>query len=264
MVPSDVVDRLHSSQGDGVLGVVHDDARDPFRDSLSSLQDRFDSLTSSRSNADRVYQALKGSIENNELRPGVRLAEEVVAEALQVSRTPVREALVRLEAEALVTRDSHGSLSVSQITVEQIVELYVVREALDGAAARLAAKYADAFAIQKLERINARMEDAAADRRFGEMADLNIQFHSVLAEASRNRMLATFIDQIHRFVKRFQTTTFEHGQRGAVAVAEHTALIEAIRQRDSHRAEAVAREHMRQALDVRIIMESTRPDAGAR
>ena len=225
-------------------------------DGSPALRASFSALTSAASTADRVHQALKTTIETKELEPGVRLAEESLADIFQVSRTPIREALVRLEAEGLANRDKHGSLFVSQITVDQIVELYVVREALDGATARLAARHADSFEIQKLQRINSRMASASDAGRFQEMAELNIQFHTVLASASRNLMLASFVEQIHRFVKRFQTTTFEHGDRSGVAVAEHAALIEAIEERDPELAEARAREHMRGALEVRITMES--------
>lgn len=207
------------------------------------------------SSADAVHDALVEGIENGWLVPGTRLGEVYLAGVFSVSRTPIREALMRLEAEHLVERDRHRGLVVSRVTVEQIIEIYVVREALDGAAARLAASSALTLDIEELTQINDRLDGAARARRFAAMAELNVQFHLILARASRNEMLLRFTEQLYRFVRRFETTTFSHPGRAESALAEHRELIDALRRRDPAGAERIAREHMRRALDVRIKLE---------
>jgi DNA-binding FadR family transcriptional regulator len=90
------------------------------------------------------------------------------------------------------------------------------------------------------------------------MAVLNIDFHDLLAAASGNTMLVELIGQVHRFVKRFRTTTFSHPNRAAEAVDEHDALLDAVIGGDADQAEGLARSHMRAALEVRIHLEAER------
>jgi len=230
----------------------------PSEDATASLRKSFLGLAESGSTAARVHRVLTVAIENGDLTSGTRLAEESLAGVFAVSRTPIREALVRLEVEALAERDRHGSLFVSGITVDQIIEVYVVREALDGAAARLAAGHADLLDLQQLHHINDNLVDAARDGRYDEMAEMNIEFHAVLARASKNLILQSFITQIHSFVRRFQTTTFSYPERAITAVTEHEAILAALENRDGGSAESLARDHMRRALDVRILIEADR------
>lgn len=227
-----------------------DDGRD-----TTELREYFVSLGKASSTAERVYTAVVYGIETGRLRPPNRLAEESLAEVFGVSRTPVREALVRLEAENLVDRDRYG-LYVNEITANQIIELYVIREALDGVAARLATRYFQPLDVQQLRRINERMRAAAEAGEYDEMAALNIEFHTVLARASKNQMVQRFVDQVHGWVRRFRTTTFAYPDRALKAVAEHDELLAAIEGRREEDAERLAREHMRQAVEIRIKIEA--------
>lgn len=206
--------------------------------------------------ADRVKSALVEAIEDGSVAAGARLGEEPLAGVFGVSRTPVREALLRLENENLAERDRRGALRVAGISAQQIIELYVVREALDGAAARLAASNVQPLELKQLAGLNDAMRAAGTEGRFDEMADLNVKFHDLLARSSRNEMLEQFMAQIHGFVRRFRTTTFSYPDRALTAVAEHDELLAAIGAGDEEAAERVARAHMRRALDVRIALEA--------
>jgi len=230
----------------------------PGPDAIASMRAIFVEAGPEGSTADRVHLVLTSAIERGGLEPGTRLAEETLAKAFSVSRTPIREALVRLEAEGLADRDRHGRLFVGGITVDQIVEVYAVREALDGAAARLAAAHADPLDLQRLRRVNEEMVEAAREGRYENMAEMNIEFHSLLARAGKNLMLVSFIGQIHSFVRRFDSTTFTYSERAVSAVTEHEAILAALERHDGSAAESLARDHMRKALDVRILMEADR------
>jgi DNA-binding GntR family transcriptional regulator len=207
------------------------------------------------STGEAIRIALERGIEDGIIEPGARLGEGYLASLFSVSRTPVREALSRLEAQRLAERDGRG-LVVPRVSVEQIIEVFAVREALDGTAARLAATHALALDLNELERINVQLQELAQAGEFGAMADLNVQFHDVLGRASRNQILLQFVRQVLSVVRRFKTTTFSKPGRGLEAVAEHAALLAALRARDPDTAERVAREHMRNALEVRIQLET--------
>jgi DNA-binding GntR family transcriptional regulator len=206
------------------------------------------------STAEAIRIALVRGIEDGILEPGARLGEGYLATLFSVSRTPVREALSRLEAQRFAQRDGRG-LVVPRVSVEQIIEVFAVREALDGTAARLAASHALALDLNELDRINVQMRELAAAGEFGAMADMNVQFHDVLARASRNEMLLHFVRDVLSVVRRFKTTTFSKPGRALEAVEEHEALLAALRAHDAETAELVAREHMRNALEVRIQLE---------
>jgi DNA-binding GntR family transcriptional regulator len=208
--------------------------------------------------ADTVHRTLAEAIIGGGLPPGWRLAETRLASLFDVSRTPVREALTRLRSEGLVEQDERRGLVVSTMSDQEILEVYVLREALDGIAARHAARFASPVDIEHLRQLNGAMAEAANARDFARMAGLNVQFHEVLADASHNLLLLGFVKQTHRWVRRFKTTTFEYTGRALKAIAEHELIMSAIEARDGEGAEGAAREHMRKAADVRLRMQAER------
>lgn len=169
---------------------------------------------------------------------------------------------MRLESENLAARNRRSGLVVADVSAEQILEIYVIREALDGIAARQAAHYHSPADIAALERINEQMARAAAEGAYTRMATLNVEFHTALARASRNQMLQRFVDQVHQAVRRFTRTTFAEPDRAQEAVEEHRMIIKAVRAQDEEAAEASARRHMHNALNVRMAMELDRGTAG--
>jgi DNA-binding GntR family transcriptional regulator len=222
---------------------------DPFQ----RLNKIFEAQTGST--ASRVRQALATGVEDGWLPPGTRLGEVRLASAFTVSRTPVREALFRLEAEGLIDRDARGHV-VSRLSSHQIIELYEVREALDGAAARSAALRAPRLEFERLKTLNHSMRSAANEERFDDMADINVEFHGILAIAAGNTMLLDLVAQVHSHVKRFQKTTLAFPGRAAEVIKEHGELIDALMSGDADRAESVARSHIQAARDVRITIEA--------
>lgn len=208
------------------------------------------------SNADAVYNALVEEIVSGLLPQGTHLVEERLAALFTVSRTPVREALMRLENEHVAERDRHRGLVVSYVTGQQIIDVYVIREALDGIAASLAARYASPIDIAELEHLNELMIASGQAKDYSRMARLNIDFHTVLARASRNQMLQRFVHDIHRWVQRIPATTLSEPKRAEQASTEHRRLVAALKSNDSVAAEEVARSHIRAAMSIRMRMQA--------
>ncbi|MGE3268965.1 MAG: GntR family transcriptional regulator [Chloroflexota bacterium] len=213
-------------------------------------------LTGSAAAGDGVYEALRAAIVSKRLMPGDRLAEEQLAKQFGVSRTPVREALLRLETEQFATRVARRGLVVRPIPEREVLEVYAVRSALDGLAASLAADQATPPDRARLRWLSQQIGDAASQSDFAKMAELNIEFHEAVCDAAHNGMLLLFMRQIHDWVRRFGSTdtTFAHPGRAEQAILEHERIVDAIEAGDGDLAGNLAREHMNRAREVRISM----------
>jgi DNA-binding GntR family transcriptional regulator len=204
--------------------------------------------------AEAVYMTLREAILHGVLTAGQPLGEIPLAEVFGRSRTPIREAILRLESEKLAERFSRRGLVVAQITREEVLEVYAVREMLDGFSARLAALGIMPAELDRLSWLNERLRDAATAGDAKAMIELNIEFHEAICQASRNSLLLEFVKRIHEWVRRFSDTTMSEPGRGLEAVAEHEALLQAIRARDPESAERIARDHMGRARQLRVHM----------
>ena len=134
-----------------------------------------------------VYDRLCEQIRSGTIRPGARLTETELAARLGVSRTPVREAIRRLEADGLVDHQPRSGAVVRQLAYPEIMELYEMRTVLEGTAARLSARAASPMELEALRSINAEMARAVEDA--ARLVRLNRQFHARLLDAARNRFL---------------------------------------------------------------------------
>lgn len=228
----------------------------------AELRSTFQAHLRHLSSADAAHRTLTDAITDGDVPAGQALREEELAALFQISRTPIREALMRLEAERLATRTRRG-LAVSEISAEEIIEVYELREALDGVAARLAARFRTDADLAELRSLHELMSDAAVRGDHRRMARLNVDFHRVLARAARNGMLLDFVDSIHKWVLRFHSTTFEYPGRAEEALAEHARIVEAVAAGDPDLAETIAKEHMGRARKIRIEMQA-RSDAERR
>ena len=208
--------------------------------------------------ADMVYHAVRRAILEGELAPGDRLLEERLAADLGVSRTPVREAIARLEAERFVERSPRAGLIVTVITQREIEDVYAVREVLEGLAARLCAQVAATSDRQRLELLESEIELAAASGDSAAMEQANRRLHDTLAMASRNDTLIHSLQQIRFTFVRYGPTTMAEPGRAEVAVRQHRALLQAIFDRDEDAAERLAREHIASARNVRLVMQTRR------
>ena len=194
------------------------------------------------SRADQVSEKIREAIRHGKYTSGDHIRETEVAEWLQVSRTPVREALRRLESEGLLTFESWRGVVVANLDRQQISELYAMREMLEGAAARLAARHIDPGEIDLLDILMDRAESVSGDPR--KLADINRQYHETIYLAAHNRYLTQTIEQLRNALALLQGTTYSVPGRAETAAREHRAIVEAIRNRDPDEAEAAARRHV--------------------
>jgi len=182
-------------------------------------------------------------------KPGSRLVESELAERFGVSRTPIREALQRLETQSLLTRDGR-SLIVASLDHNQMAELYVVRTELEGLAARLAAQHASVEEVNVLQQMvdadRMRVSNAAA------LARSNKRFHKQLHLASHNRFLVQQLDLVYRSMALLATTSLAVEGRGPVALDEHQAIVTAISDRDGALAYEAVKQHLSQAFVTRL------------
>ena len=204
--------------------------------------------------ANAIYLTLREAILTNVLPAGERLAEPQLAALFKRSRTPIREAILRLEWERLAERSVRRGFVVGGISLDEVLEIYAVREVIDGLAARLAAEGSLPSDLEHLRWLNRRLRKAGEQHDYKLMLELNIEFHESIARASRNGLLLQFMRQIHDWVRRFSDTTFSYRGRGAEAAKEHDALLEALARRDPDAAERIARDHMARARQVRMAM----------
>jgi len=201
-----------------------------------------------------AYILILEAIDMGEFKPGDRLVESDLADRFGVSRTPIREALQRLETQSLLARDGR-SLIVASLDHNQMAELYVVRTELEGLAARLAARHATEEEIQVLREMvdddRAVMNDPSA------LARANRRFHKMIHLASHNRYLVQQLDLVHRSMALMATTSLAAQGRGENAIAEHQAIVDAISRRDEDAAYKALRDHISVAFVTRLKLDNT-------
>lgn len=200
-----------------------------------------------------AYSLILDAIDAGLYKPGARMVESELAERFGVSRTPIREALQRLETQSLLIRDGR-SLIVASLDHNQLAELYAVRAELEGLAARLAAQHAAPEEVRVLREM---VED---DRKRvndpGELARANRRFHKQIHLASHNRYLVQQLDLVHRTMALLATSSLAVEGRSATAVAEHDAIVSAIEARNGDAADEALRAHISRAFETRLRLDS--------
>lgn len=196
-----------------------------------------------------AYSLILEAIDVGVFKPGDRLVESDLAERFGVSRTPIREALQRLETQSLLARDGR-SLIVSSLDHNQMAELYVVRTELEGLAARLAARHATAEEVRVLHDMV--VEDQKLVDDPSALARANRRFHKQIHLASHNRYLVQQLDLVHRSMALMATTSIAVEGRGEDTLVEHQAIVDAISSRDEDGAYTALRNHISQAFVTRL------------
>ena len=202
------------------------------------------------SRSELVYQSLRDAIARGELKPGERVMEVEVAAWLDVSRTPVRDALRRLESEGMLAVEPRTGLVVKSITREAMLELYVMRELLEGTAARLCARHASDVEIMELQDIIGREERSQAD--YDALVGLNRAFHDAIHRGAHNRYLEKSLNAVNDSMCLLGKSQMLIPERAQEAHFEHAEIFGAIRKRDADAAEAIARRHVRSAQKQRL------------
>lgn len=197
--------------------------------------------------ADRVFSEIQNAIVKGELQPGSKMSEAELAARYGISRGPLREALRRLEGRKLLTRIPHVGVRVISLSYEELIQIYQVREAMEGLAARLAALHMTAEEVQGLKDLLTQHEkqDELQEGRAYFQEEGDFDFHYRIVQGSRNEVLTQMLcgELYHRVrLYRYQFSVTEG--RPQKAFSEHHRIIEAIESRDGEMAEILMRRHI--------------------
>jgi DNA-binding GntR family transcriptional regulator len=202
--------------------------------------------------ADRVYQLLRQQIISGDIPPRGAVQEAAITRLTGASRTPVREALRRLEAENLISRSPTGAYSVTELSVQELMDIYELRGILEGHAARLAADRRGRVELARLADVVDAMAAAIHDHDDERLNRLNGTFHDLIAESSGSRYLQNQIRSIREHFERYRLPALSVPGRREEAHLEHDHLMQAIKDQDADAAERIARDHVREASRLRL------------
>jgi len=198
---------------------------------------------------DWAYEEIRDAIIALRLQPGDALREAALAGRLGVSKTPVREALGRLEKEGLVETTSFKGAVVSSYSREDLIEIYQLRELLEGAAARAAAEGSTAEALDRLDWIVERSRELRTAGDLEALADLLGEFDDVVYAQVKNSRIAALIENLRAHLSRIGKLTEKIPGRVEASVEEHAMIVEALAAHDADEAERLIRMHIRSVLN---------------
>ena len=194
-----------------------------------------------------VLEALREAIVTGVLEPGERLMEIQLAEELGVSRTPIREAIRKLELEGFVVMIPRKGAYVAGVSYKDVKDVFEIRAALEGLAAGLAAEKITDEEIEQMERV---LHYEKEPDNLEEMVQSDTDFHALLYKASRNEKLIWILVNLREQIQRFRSTSLAVPGRVKNAIAEHREILEAIARHDVKEAQALATAHIENAANV--------------
>jgi DNA-binding GntR family transcriptional regulator len=191
--------------------------------------------------ADRVFGSLCDAIVSGEIASGSKISEPELAKRFDVSRASLREAIGRLEACNLVRRRPNVGARVVDLSLDELLEIYRIREALEGMAARLAAEQMSKSELKELEAL-------LADEQQFDPGDINHDFHYAIVQGAKNRRLAHLLcDDLYHLMRMYRYQFGRESGRASTASKEHGLILDAIRDRDGELAELLMRRHIRKS-----------------
>ncbi len=199
-----------------------------------------------------VYEELKMQILTGAIVPGTRMMEVELAEEMGVSRTPIREAIRKLEKEGLVVIEPRRGAYASQISTQDMVEILEVRENMEGLAAFFAASRMQPEEIAELKEIEAKYNDAVIEGSMEDMIKYDTRFHRIIVESCNNKILVQMIEQLQELVLRFRYIYYDNFRRAENMPEEHRMIIEAIESGNAEAARDAADTHISRLKDLVI------------
>lgn len=212
-------------------------------------------MTDSSPKGSLTFEALtrlRDEIIQGKMRPNERLIAADLAERLNTSRTPIREALQLLEAEQLVVAAKRGYV-VREHTKEEIVEIYEVRAALEGMAARLAAQKTGTSAYKDIEAIGAHRDSLVTSNDRKRIVDLNDEFHAAIFAASGNSRLDRINRSNSQHFFNYRIAELYTKEETKISIKGHALILKAIKNHDADQADSAAQEHVLEALKVTLL-----------
>jgi len=203
-------------------------------------------LAQSRGLKIQVYEALRELIGHMDIYSSndpIRLDERALGEQLGVSRTPVREAISRLEQEGIVENIARRGAFVVRKNKDEILDIVDVWAALESMAARLATSRASDAEIAQLRANFSTYDGAEARANIDEYSDTNIEFHQTIIRLGHSELITQMADQLFFHMRAIRASTIKDRDRVAQSVMDHSRIIEAIEERDAYHAEQLVRDH---------------------
>jgi DNA-binding GntR family transcriptional regulator len=201
-----------------------------------------------------VFEHLKQAIIRGEVAPGDRLVESRLADALDISRTPVREAIHKLEREGLLRKLPKGGFTVMNLSREDIEETFGIRCVLESYAARLAAQNYTKEELSTLEDKIREFQQLLDKGQLEELPRINTEFHSLFYALSRSPRLIKMINDLRDQIYRFRKILLKKDKWAEVSNQDHRKMLDAMRQRDVNRVERVVKQHI--ARGHRIVLNA--------
>ena len=201
---------------------------------------------------DVVFENLRGAIVEGKLKPGQRLMEVQLAEQLGVSRTPVREAIRKLELEGLVVMIPRKGAYVANMSLKDVIDVLEIRASLEGLAASLAAERITDEDIKKLESIVEEFNDSINESDVEALLRKDVEFHECIFKSTNNKKLHQLINSLWEQVYRFRVTYISDYDSTVNIVEEHKMILDAIKRRDSKLAKQSAMQHIQTAENFMI------------
>lgn len=202
-----------------------------------------------------VYEELRNLILSGEIKPGTRMMEIELADSMGVSRTPIREAIRKLEKEGLVTIEPRKGAYVSTISMNDIVNILQIRGTLEGLAATLAATRIKEIELMKLKEASQAFDRAVEEGNTKEMISNDTLFHHIIVEASGNDLLIKMVTDLQEIVLRFRYLYYKDFKRAEKMPPEHVNILRTIETGSGETARSAAEFHINSLRDM-IIMDS--------
>ncbi|NLV20678.1 MAG: GntR family transcriptional regulator [Syntrophomonadaceae bacterium] len=199
-----------------------------------------------------VLEAIREAIINGTLQPRERLMEIQLADELGVSRTPVREALRKLELEGFIVMVPRKGAYVSDLSMKDVADVFEIRAALEGLAGALAAERITEEELEAMERMLVEKSEAIILNDIDKLVEVDTKFHEALYMASRNERLSNIISNLREQIQRFRLTSLSVPGRKEDSLKEHREILEAIQARDIQLARQLAQEHIENAENILI------------
>ena len=196
----------------------------------------------------KVYRVLKESIVKGFLEPGTKLLENRIAEEMQVSRTPVREAMQKLVAEGFVKTTPNQTMVVTEVSPEDVKEVLQIRGVLEGLAARIAAKKINRREIDELENVVAQMSLYVSKENLSSYCKVDDEFHDLILNICGNKWIIQIRDNLGSFIYRFRIKSLSVPGRLKCSLKEHQAIMEALKKHDSVEADRLSQVHMENTI----------------
>ncbi len=193
---------------------------------------------------DVIFNTLREAIIAGELKPGERLMEVQLAERMGVSRTPVREAIRKLELEGWVNMIARKGAQVTGLSVKDIMDVLEVRASMDALATALSAARIKDDELKELKNIYAQFSNYMEKENLSGLIKKDVEFHEIIYRSSRNDKLIQIVSNLREQVQRFRVIYLKDYSSPKDIVKEHLEIIEAISTRDEERASKVAKKHI--------------------